>query len=116
PEFINRIDDAVVFQPLQPQHLQRITRLLLENTARQLQDKGIELDVSDEAVYWLVEHGYQPEFGARPLRRTIQREVDDPISDMLLSGELHSGQELQVSAADGELSFSMRPAGGDQAS
>ncbi|KEI43882.1 ATP-dependent Clp protease ATP-binding subunit [Saccharopolyspora rectivirgula] len=109
PEFINRIDDVVVFQPLQPQHLQRITRLLLENTARQLQDKGIELDVSDEAVYWLVEHGYQPEFGARPLRRVIQRELNNQLASLLLEAKATAGDRIRVQVRHHQLVFDVEP-------
>src|SRR5690606_40548038 len=98
-------DEIVVFRKLDSGQLAQITELLLDNTRRRLRAQGIEVEFSRSAVDWLAEHGYQPEFGARPLRRTIQREVDDPISDMLLSGELHSGQELQASAAAGERSF-----------
>jgi len=66
---------------------------------------GIEVEFSAEAVDWISEHGHQPEFGARPLRRTIQREVDDRIADLLLDDELSEGGHLRVAVADGALGF-----------
>ncbi|MEV3923645.1 ATP-dependent Clp protease ATP-binding subunit [Actinomadura coerulea] len=105
PEFLNRIDEIIVFRRLEEGQLRQITDLLLDETRRRLRAQDVSVAFSAEAVDWLAERGYQPEFGARPLRRTIQREVDDQLSDLLLAGDLRSGGHVEVSAADGGLQF-----------
>ncbi|MGY1815226.1 ATP-dependent Clp protease ATP-binding subunit [Blastococcus sp. SYSU D00820] len=109
PEFLNRIDEIVVFQALEPEQLRRITDLLLGETRRRMAAQDVELEFDDAAVDWLAERGHQPEFGARPLRRVIQREVDNPMSRLLLDGRIRKGQRVRVTVADGALSF--EPAG-----
>ncbi|GAA4239751.1 ATP-dependent Clp protease ATP-binding subunit [Actinomadura meridiana] len=105
PEFLNRIDEIIVFQRLAADQLRQITDLLLDETRRRLHAQDVDVTFTTEAVDWIAERGYQPEFGARPLRRTIQREVDDPLSDLLLSGELRHGSRVEVSALNGGLEF-----------
>ncbi|PRB03672.1 ATP-dependent Clp protease ATP-binding subunit [Microbacterium sp. MYb64] len=99
PEFLNRIDEIVLFQKLSREELGRIVRLLLQATSRRLAGREVTLDVTDAAAAWLGEHGYEPEFGARPLRRLIQREVDDRIADLFVSGELGDGGRVVVDAS-----------------
>ncbi|MDR2320749.1 MAG: ATP-dependent Clp protease ATP-binding subunit [Microbacterium sp.] len=99
PEFLNRIDEIVLFQKLSREELGRIVRLLLQATSRRLAGREVTLDVTDAAVAWLGEHGYEPEYGARPLRRLIQREVDDRIADLFVSGALHDGGRVVVDAS-----------------
>ncbi|MFB7845308.1 ATP-dependent Clp protease ATP-binding subunit [Microbacterium sp. NPDC056052] len=99
PEFLNRIDEIVLFQKLSRDELGRIVRLLLQATSRRLAGRDVTLDVTDAAVAWLGEHGYEPEYGARPLRRLIQREVDDRIADLFVSGELGDGGRVVVDAS-----------------
>jgi ATP-dependent Clp protease ATP-binding subunit ClpC len=103
PEFLNRIDEIVVFQQLDSTQLERITDLLLDETRRRLRAQGIELDVTAEAVSWLAERGFEPQFGARPLRRAIQREVDNRLSRLMLDGRVRSGQRVRVVVWDGDL-------------
>jgi ATP-dependent Clp protease ATP-binding subunit ClpC len=98
PEFVNRIDEIVVFQRLEAEQLRQITDLLLEHTRRRLHAQGITVEFTQEALNWLAEQGYEPQFGARPLRRTIQRE-------MLLDGRLETGQHVVVDVRDGHLEF-----------
>ncbi|MGP4016091.1 ATP-dependent Clp protease ATP-binding subunit [Saccharopolyspora sp. 5N708] len=105
PEFINRIDDVVVFRPLAAVQLRRIASLLLERTGQQLGAKGIRLVVGDAGLDWLVERGFQPEFGARPLRRVIARELDNRLASMVLGGTLAAGDQVSVDVLDGELSL-----------
>ena len=107
PEFLNRIDEVIVFKRLDTEQLRRITDLLLAETRERLAAQEITLTVTTAAVDWLAEHGYQPEFGARPLRRTIQRTLGNRLSSMLLSDELHAGQTVTVDVADGELAFAV---------
>jgi ATP-dependent Clp protease ATP-binding subunit ClpC len=106
PEFINRIDEIVIFRQLDEEQLRQITELLLEETRRRLHAQHVSVEFDDAAVDWIADHGYQPEFGARPMRRTIQREVDNQLSSMLLDGNLQSGQTVKVGVGgDDELSF-----------
>ncbi|MFF3942881.1 ATP-dependent Clp protease ATP-binding subunit [Streptomyces phaeofaciens] len=109
PEFLNRIDEIVVFQRLTAEQLRRITDLLLEKTRRLLHAQGIGVEFADEAVDWLAERGHQPEYGARPLRRTIQREVDNQLSRLLLDGRLAKGEQVRVEVEDGRLAFRTGP-------
>ncbi|MCI0384549.1 ATP-dependent Clp protease ATP-binding subunit [Streptomyces sp. CNQ085] len=105
PEFLNRIDEIVVFRQLSDEQLRRITDILLDETRRRLRAQDVEVDFTPRAVEWLARHGYQPEYGARPLRRTIQREVDNQLSRMLLGGELAPHTRLRVDVSDGSLAF-----------
>ena len=105
PEFLNRIDEVIIFRRLEAEHLRQITELLLEETRRRLHAQDIEVDFTTAGTDWLAEHGYQPEFGARPLRRVIQREVDNHLSRMLLEQQLSPGQRVTVDARDGRLTF-----------
>ncbi|NEW39807.1 ATP-dependent Clp protease ATP-binding subunit [Nocardia cyriacigeorgica] len=98
PEFLNRIDDTIVFHRLDQQQIHRIVDLVLDATRRLLRAQDIELDVAEPAVDWLAEHGYQPEFGARPLRRTVQKEVDNKLSRLLLDGDVKSGDTVRLDA------------------
>jgi ATP-dependent Clp protease ATP-binding subunit ClpC len=108
PEFLNRIDEIVVFQQLDATQLERITDLLLEETRRRLRAQGIDVEFTPEAVGWLAERGYEPQFGARPLRRAIQREVDNRLSRLLLDGGLRSGQRVVVGVRDGALDLEVQ--------
>ncbi|MGR7026688.1 ATP-dependent Clp protease ATP-binding subunit [Geodermatophilus sp. URMC 62] len=103
PEFLNRIDEVVVFQQLESEQLQQITRLLLDETRRRLSAQGIEVAFTDEAVAWIADRGFEPQFGARPLRRAIQREVDNPLARLLLDGRVGAGRQVTVGVRDGAL-------------
>ncbi|GAA2444233.1 ATP-dependent Clp protease ATP-binding subunit [Streptomyces glaucus] len=105
PEFLNRIDEIVVFRQLSAEQLRQITDLLLEQTRRLLHAQGVAVDFTDAAVDWLARHGYQPEYGARPLRRTIQREVDNQLSRLLLDGRVGQDGRVTVDVQDGRLAF-----------
>jgi ATP-dependent Clp protease ATP-binding subunit ClpC len=105
PEFLNRIDEIIVFTQLSQEELRQITRLQLERTRRRLHAQGVILHFTQAAVDWIADHGHEPEFGARPMRRTIQREVDNPLSRMLLDGEIHGGQEITADVRGGRLVF-----------
>ena len=103
PEFLNRIDEIVLFRKLEKAQLRDIVRLLLGASEGRLARREISLEVTDAAVDWLAEHGYEPEYGARPLRRLIQREVDDRIAELFVSGELVDGGSVSVDATGDEL-------------
>jgi ATP-dependent Clp protease ATP-binding subunit ClpC len=103
PEFLNRIDEIVVFRQLDTAQLEQITELLLDETRRRLRAQGIEVEFTPEAVSWLAERGFEPQFGARPLRRAIQRGVDNRLSRLMLDGRVRSGQRIRVLVRDGDL-------------
>jgi ATP-dependent Clp protease ATP-binding subunit ClpC len=105
PEFLNRIDEIIVFRRLDPEQLATITDLLLEDTRRRLQAQNISIEFTPAAVRRLAELGHQPEFGARPLRRTIQREIDNRLSGLLLAGKLGPGSHVKVDVHDGALAI-----------
>jgi ATP-dependent Clp protease ATP-binding subunit ClpC len=116
PEFLNRIDEIIIFHGLDHSQLRQITELLLEQTRRRLHAQEVTMQVTEAAIDWLADRGYQPEFGARPLRRTIQRELDNQLSRMLLDGQIKPGQTVRVDVRDGKLAFTVEnvPAAGAQ--
>jgi ATP-dependent Clp protease ATP-binding subunit ClpC len=105
PEFINRIDEIIVFRALTDEQLAEITKLLLDRLVRRLHAQGIEVVFTDEAIELLAQEGFDPEFGARPLRRTIQRLVENELSRMVLSDAIGPGDRVTVDALEGELRF-----------
>ena len=105
PEFINRIDEIIVFQALTKAQLVQITSLLLDRVARRLRAQHIEVEFSDEAIEHLAEVGFDPEFGARPLRRAIQREIENELSRLLLGGSIEPGDRVRVAYDDVQLTF-----------
>ncbi len=105
PEFINRIDEIIVFRSLTDEQLVEITKLLLDRLARRLRAQRIEVEFTDEAVRFLAREGFDPEFGARPLRRTIQRLVENELSRMVLADEIGPGDRVTVDEIEGELRF-----------
>src|SRR4051794_3252097 len=105
PEFINRIDEIVVFDPLGPEQIRRIVEIQLRALRRRLADRDISLEVTDAAREYIANKGYEPQFGARPLKRVLQREIQDPLALELLSGRLHDGSTVTVDVVDGELAF-----------
>ena len=103
PEFLNRIDEIVLFTKLTQEQIAEIVRLMLGATVARLSAREVGFEATDAAVAWLAEHGYEPEYGARPLRRLIQREVEDRIADLFVTGSLGDGEAVQVDAVDGSL-------------
>jgi ATP-dependent Clp protease ATP-binding subunit ClpC len=101
PEFLNRIDEVVVFHSLSKEQIRQIVDLMISVVAKTLSEKNLKLEITDAARDYLGEKGYDPTFGARPLRRVIQNEVEDKLSEALLRGEFHAGDNLQVDY-DGE--------------
>ncbi|WP_188195280.1 ATP-dependent Clp protease ATP-binding subunit [Nonomuraea sp. SYSU D8015] len=107
PEFLNRVDEIMVFHRLSAEHLRQITVLLLEDTRRRLHAQNVTLDLDPAAIDWLAREGYQPHFGARPLRRTIQRKLDNTLSRLLLDGTLKAGQRAHVGVRNGDLAITV---------
>jgi ATP-dependent Clp protease ATP-binding subunit ClpC len=100
PEFLNRIDEFVVFHPLAKEHLFKIIDILIQELNARLQDRGVELEVTDEVKQWLIDQGYQPQYGARPLRRTIQKCLGDPLSEELIKGRFKEATKIKVLLGD----------------
>ena len=113
PELLNRIDEIIVFRSLDRDQLMQITRLLLARVARRMHAQDVELEVSDEAVQYLANAGFDPQYGARPLRRAIQRLLEDELSERLLAGEIEPGQRVRVNLRDGRLNAETVPAADD---
>ncbi|HEX5596961.1 MAG TPA: ATP-dependent Clp protease ATP-binding subunit, partial [Micromonosporaceae bacterium] len=105
PEFLNRIDEVIIFRRLEEAQLRQITALMLEETQRRLHAQNIVVEFRPAAIDWIARHGYEPQFGARPLRRTIQREVDNRLSGMLLAEALSPGQQVVIDVHDDALAF-----------
>jgi ATP-dependent Clp protease ATP-binding subunit ClpB len=105
PEFLNRIDDIVVFHRLDESHIERIVDLQVELLRQRLAERNLGLELTEAARAHVARAGYDPDFGARPLKRVLQREVSDPIALALLKGEFHEGDVVHVDATDGQLSF-----------
>ena len=105
PEFLNRIDEVIVFHSLSPEDVKQIVDLMMKRVTEQLKAKDLEIELTDAAKTLLAEKGYDPALGARPLRREIQRLVEDPLSEKLLWKEFRAGQTVIVDARDGEIVF-----------
>ncbi len=100
PEFLNRVDSIVVFRQLQPEDIRQIVDIILADISNRMDEHELTLTATDAAKDWLGTHGYDPEYGARPLRRLIQRTVEDKLSDAVLSGEFEFGETVLVDVAD----------------
>jgi ATP-dependent Clp protease ATP-binding subunit ClpB len=105
PEFLNRIDEVVEFKPLTKEQLGAIVELQLARLRARLGDRGIELELTDEAKEVVAEAGWDPTYGARPLKRALQRLVENPLALRLLEGDFAEGDTVRVDAKDGELVF-----------
>ena len=111
PEFLNRLDDIIVFEALSKEELGEIVGIQLARIARRLTDRRLSLEVTDAARSWLADEGYDPAYGARPLRRLVQREIGDRLARMLLVGEVLDGQKVVVDRVDGSEGLTLRAEG-----
>ena len=105
PEFLNRIDDIVVFDSIERNQLLRIVDIMAEDIKERMFNKGVQLEFSDEVREWIADEGYDAEYGARPLRRAIQRKIENPLSTMLLQGDFGEGSHVKIVLNQGELDF-----------
>ncbi len=101
PEFLNRIDEVIIFRPLNKQHISQIIDIMLRDLRSRLAEKSIELHITPEAKDKLVELGYDPEFGARPMRRVLRKKIEEPLSEAILSGEVKEGDRVIVLLENG---------------
>ena len=111
PEFLNRLDDIIVFDALSKEELGEIVEIQLARIAKRLTDRRLNLEVTDAARSWLADEGYDPAYGARPLRRLVQREIGDRLARMLLAGEVLDGQKVVVDKVDGSEGLTLRAEG-----
>ena len=111
PEFLNRLDDIIIFEALSKEELGEIVEIQLARIAKRLTDRRLNLEVTDAARSWLADEGYDPAYGARPLRRLVQREIGDRLARMLLAGEVLDGQKVVVDRVDGSEGLTLRAEG-----
>ena len=110
PEFINRIDDIIIFRALEDKDMSKIINIMADSLKKRLKEKNINIDISDNAKKLIVEKGSNKEYGARPLRRALQRMVEDELSERILKGEFAIGDEIEVDEKDGALTFAKKGA------
>ena len=111
PEFLNRVDDIVLFKPLRLDEIERIVDLLTEELRVRLADRRIQLEIDEEARKFVASEGYDPVFGARPLKRFLQRELETQIARALIAGDAVDGSTIRVGVAGGTLDFSITSPG-----
>ena len=105
PEFLNRVDEVIVFRPLNEEQLKEIVDLLLAGVEGRLAESGIGLEMTDAARAFVAREGYDPTYGARPLRRSIQRAIENPLAKAMLGGEFTRGDTVHIDVRDGALAF-----------
>ncbi|MBC7251857.1 MAG: ATP-dependent Clp protease ATP-binding subunit, partial [Anaerolineae bacterium] len=108
PEFLNRIDEVIIFHTLTREHVLQIVDLQMKEIEERLAEQGLSIELTDAAREWLANEGYDPQFGARPLRRTLQRRVENPLALRLLQGEFSAGDVVVVDAGDEGLIFTKK--------
>ncbi len=107
PEFLNRLDEIILFHRLGQEHMAPIVKIQVARVQKLLDDRKVTLDLSDAALRWLGRVGYDPVYGARPLKRAVQRYVQDPLAEMILEGEVPDGSTVRIDEGDGELSMTV---------
>jgi ATP-dependent Clp protease ATP-binding subunit ClpB len=105
PEFLNRVDEIIMFTPLLKKEIRNIINIQLDNLKKLVADNGIELEFTDYAIDYLVENGYDPQFGARPLKRVIQKEIVNGLSKRILAGDIDRSKPVVVDVFDGVVVF-----------
>ena len=105
PEFLNRVDDIIVFAHLQKEEVRQIADIMLKDLFKRLEEQQIDIQVSDDVKEYLAKGGYSENYGARPLRRLIQKKIEDPIAEEILSGEYKPGDVLQLNMEDDKITF-----------
>ena len=108
PEFLNRLDEIILFQPLTKENIGNIIRLLMEELNRRLQEREIKVELSDAAERHIVEHGYDPVFGARPLKRFLQKHVETLAAKLMLEDQVKSGDTIRIDVSGDALTASVK--------
>jgi ATP-dependent Clp protease ATP-binding subunit ClpB len=110
PEFLNRLDDTVIFSALDKSELGQIVELNIDRLSRRLAERRLQLAVTPAARTWLSEHGYDPIYGARPLRRLMQQQIDDQLANLLLAGQVTDGSLVRVDVRTDDAGLLVQPA------
>ena len=105
PEFINRLDDIIVFRPLEQDDIRNVADLMIGELQERLMERNIHVELTASAKALLIKDGYDPKYGARPMRRTLERVVENPISDQLLEGHFNPGDFIEIDAQDEQIVF-----------
>ena len=108
PEFLNRVDETIVFHALTKEHIRAIVTLMINEVNDRLKENNISIEVTDSAKYLLAKDGFDPMYGARPLRRVVQRKIEDRLSEELLKGNISRTDVILVDVSEGELKFSKK--------
>ena len=106
PEFLNRFDDTIVYKPLSPEDVKEVVKLMVKQLSDRMKKQDIEMSVDESTLLWLAQRGYDPTYGARPLRRIIQNEVEATLARKILSGEINRGSRVDVNVNQDKLVFS----------
>jgi ATP-dependent Clp protease ATP-binding subunit ClpC len=115
PEFLNRLDDVIVFHPLTREHIAKIVEILLRDVQARLADEELTLRLTPAGSDFLVDHGYDEHYGARPLKRAVQKYIEDPLSEKILIGEFARGDEVEVDVAPDKERLAFRALSGSKA-
>jgi ATP-dependent Clp protease ATP-binding subunit ClpB len=105
PEFLNRLDEIIIFHKLMPNHIKKIVDIQLTNLETTLGKRNISIELDEKARSWISDNGYDPIYGARPLKRLIQREIQNQLAKLLISGELKDGNKIFITLEDDKLKF-----------
>ena len=105
PEFLNRIDEIIVFHPLDEAELKQIAGLILSDLQKQVEDQEMKLDVSEAVKEKVIKEGFDPKFGARPLRRSVQQLLENPLSNEIIAGKFKEGDSISADVVDGKIVF-----------
>ncbi|MCL5781796.1 MAG: hypothetical protein M1459_00320 [Patescibacteria group bacterium] len=108
PEFLNRIDDIIIFDILSPKAIEEIVKIQVSEVTKRLKDKNIDLRIAPEVFAYLAKDGYNPQYGARPLRRLIQNKILTPVAKLLIGREIAMGGTIEVGLVDGEFTFDIK--------
>jgi ATP-dependent Clp protease ATP-binding subunit ClpB len=110
PEFLNRVDEIVLFHRLRRQDMGRIVEIQLKRLEKLLEERKIVLDLDKDAIDWLANKGYDPAYGARPLKRVMQKELQDPLAEKILMGEIRDNSTVKITSGSDRLNFRAKPA------
>jgi ATP-dependent Clp protease ATP-binding subunit ClpB len=105
PEFLNRIDEVIMFEPLSREHIHEIVKIQMTSITKQLKESGFEIEITEEAIDWLAQLGYDPQFGARPMKRVLQKRVLNELSKKILMNEIKKEDVIVVDAKDNQIIF-----------
>ena len=108
PEFLNRIDDIIVFHSLNKQDINKIVRLMCKTLVKRLEEMTIKLEMDDEAIDLIAKEGFDVEYGARPLKRSIQKELENELSELILQGTIKSGDVVEATVKEGKMAFQVK--------